>query len=103
MKINTTQIINTTNQALNDLKHLDASNWSKAEKQEVQNSVQEVIKLGLLARWKVQRVYLEKFVDEMDTKIKELDVSELEKTTVSLEGIISDIEQLNINVDKMAA
>ncbi len=56
MKINIEKVIATTNEALNDLRHLDASNWSKAEKQEVQTSVQEVIKLGLLARWKVQNL-----------------------------------------------
>lgn len=103
MKINIEKIITTTNEALNDLKYLDASNWSKEEKQEVQTSVEEVIKLGLLARWKVQKVYLEQFVGEMDDKIKALNVSELEQTTKSLEGIISDIKQLNIDIDKVAA
>ena len=103
MKVDTKQVIKNTNQALNDLKNLDASNWSKGEKQEVLTSIEEVMRLGFLAKWKVQKAYLEQFVDDMDAKVKELDFTLLEKTTLSLENILSDIKELNTDIDRMAA
>lgn len=100
MKVDPKQVVTTTKEALNDLKQLDATNWSKTEKLEVLESVEEVIKLGLLAKWKVQKTYFDNFVKELDTKIQTLDIQVLEQTTDNLDTILSNIKQVEIAIKK---
>ena len=102
MKVNINEVVKNTNQALNDLKQLDASNWTNEDKEEVLEDVEEVIKLGLLAKWKVQTAYLKQSVEDLDINTKDLDISNLQKATSNLEYIVSNIKALSATLKSVA-
>lgn len=85
--------ITKTYQTLAKIRQIDVENWSDETKQEMETEVDEVIKLALATKLKLQRASLNQFLDALE-KEEGVAVATLENTIKSMETMLSNIQSL---------
>lgn len=92
--------ISETYKNLSDLKQLDITDWSDEDKEEMEVEVDEIIRLALATKLKLQRETLNEFLDALE-KQPEIEANVLEQTVQHLENMLSNIKLLEPKLSKV--
>lgn len=91
--INIDKNISKTYQTLSELRQLNVKNWSETDKQEMEKEVNEVIKMALATKLKLQRASLNAFLDTLEQQ-DGIETTTLESTIKYMEIMLSKIQSL---------
>lgn len=91
--INIEKSVKKTYQTLAEIRQIDVENWSDETKEEMEAEVDEVIKMALATKLKLQRASLNEFLDSLE-KEKNVEVSTLEDTIKYMETLLSNMQSI---------
>lgn len=82
-----------TYETLAELRQLDVQDWSDETKQEMEAEVDEVIKMALATKLKLQRASLNQFLDILEQQ-DALEVATLENAIKYMDTMLTNIQSL---------